>query len=263
MADENGHKNLIVEEDSGGLVTLTMNRPEKRNALSTAMMAELNTELAAIGKRSDARAVIIAGNGPAFSAGHDLGELKGRDLAFYRHEFDLCAQLMLTIQAIPQPVIARVHAIATAAGCQLAATCDLVVAGESASFATPGVRIGLFCSTPMVALTRAVGRKHAMEMLLTGQPVKAKVAAEWGLVNRVVPDADLIAQTRKLAMQIVEASPLIIGIGKRAFYEQINLDTAKAYEYTKEVMSQNAMAMDAQEGIGAFLEKRKPVWSGK
>lgn len=262
MANENGHKNLIVEEESG-IVTLTMNRPEKRNALSTAMMAELNAELVAIGKRSDARAVIIAGNGPAFSAGHDLGELKGRDLDFYRHEFDLCAELMLTIQKIPQPVIARVHAIATAAGCQLAATCDLVVAGESASFATPGVRIGLFCSTPMVALTRAVGRKHAMEMLLTGQPVKAKTAAEWGLVNRVVPDAELVAETRRLAMQIVEASPLVIGIGKRAFYEQIDLDTAKAYERTKEVMSQNAMAMDAQEGIGAFLEKRKPVWCGR
>ena len=262
MANENGHKNLIVEEESG-IVTLTMNRPEKRNALSTAMMAELKAELAAVGKRIDARAVIIAGNGPAFSAGHDLGELKGRDLAFYRHEFDLCAELMLTVQKIPQPVIARVHAIATAAGCQLAATCDLVVAGESASFATPGVRIGLFCSTPMVALTRAVGRKHAMEMLLTGQPVKAKTAAEWGLANRVVPDAELVAETRRLAMQIVEASPIVIGIGKRAFYEQIDLDTAAAYEYTKEVMSQNATAMDAQEGIGAFLEKRKPVWCGK
>jgi enoyl-CoA hydratase/carnithine racemase len=262
MANENGQRNLIVEEEAG-LVTLTINCPEKRNALSTAMMTELNAELSAIGKRADARAVIIAGNGPAFSAGHDLGELKGRDLAFYRYEFDLCAQLMLTIQRIPQPVIARVHAIATAAGCQLAATCDLVVAGESASFATPGVRIGLFCSTPMVALTRAVGRKHAMEMLLTGQPVKARTAAEWGLVNRVVPDAELVAETRKLAMQIVEASPLIIRIGKRAFYEQIDLDTAKAYDYTKEVMSQNAMASDAQEGIGAFLEKRRPVWCGR
>src|ERR1700720_417427 len=262
MANENGQKNLIIKEDAG-LVTLSMNRPEKRNALSTAMMTELNDALVAIGKRSDARAVIIAGNGPAFSAGHDLGELKARDLAFYRYEFDLCAQLMQTIQRIPQPVIARVHAIATAAGCQLPATCDLVVAGESASFGAPGVRIGLFCSTPMVALTRAVGRKHAMEMLLTGQPVKARIAAEWGLANRVVPDTDLIAETRKLAMQIVEASPLIIGIGKRAFYEQIDLDTAKAYDYTKEVMSQNAMAMDAQEGIGAFLEKRKPVWGGK
>src|ERR1700719_608812 len=207
MPNENGQKNLIVEEEAG-LITLTMNRPEKRNALSTAMMTELNDALVTIGKRSDARAVIIAGNGPAFSAGHHPGGMKGRDLAFYRYEFDLCAQLMVTIQRIPQPVIARVHAIATAAGCQLAATCDLVVAGESASFATPGVRIGLFCSTPMVALTRAVGRKHAMEMLLTGQPINARTASEWGLVNRVVPDADLLNETKKLATQIIEASPL-------------------------------------------------------
>src|SRR5215472_12682902 len=235
MANENGHKNLIVDED-GGLVTLTMNRPEKRNALSTAMMAELNAELAAVGKRSDARAVIIAGNGPAFSAGHDLGELKGRDLAFYRHEFDLCAQLMLTIQKIQQPVIARVHAIATAAGCQLAATCDLVVAGESARFATPGVRIGLFCSTPMVALARAIGRKRAMEMLLSGEPIDARTAAEWGLVNRVVADADLVKETRKLALRIVEASPLTIAIGKQAFYAQIDFDQKRAYAYTQEVM---------------------------
>src|SRR5579863_88054 len=262
MATETAQKNLIVEEEAG-LVTLTMNRPEKRNALSTAMMTELNDALGAIGKRRDARAVIIAGNGPAFSAGHDLGELKGRDLAFYRYEFDLCAQLMLTIQAIPQPVIARVHAIATAAGCQLAASCDLVVAGESATFATPGVKIGLFCSTPMVALTRAVGRKHAMEMLLTGRPINAHLASEWGLVNRVVPDSDLLAETHKLAMQIVEASPLIVGIGKQAFYAQIELDQAAAYNHTKEVMSQNATTKDAQEGISAFLQKRKPTWSGK
>jgi enoyl-CoA hydratase/carnithine racemase len=262
MANEIQQKNLIVEEDAG-LVTITMNRPEKRNALSTETMAELVAALSETGKRSDARAVIIAGNGPAFSAGHDLGELSGRDLKFYRYEFDLCAQLMHTVQSIAQPVIARVHAIATAAGCQLAATCDLVVAGESASFATPGVRIGLFCSTPMVALTRAVGRKHAMEMLLTGRAIDARIAAEWGLVNRVVADAELVAETRKLAMQIVEASSLTIGIGKQAFYAQIDLEQAKAYEYTKEVMSQNAMASDAQEGIAAFLQKRKPIWCGK
>ena len=262
MSEENLRKNLNVEEDDG-LITITMNRPEKRNALSTEMMAELLAALTSIGKRTDARVVIIAGNGPAFSAGHDLGELSGRDLEFYRYEFDLCAQLMQTIQSIPQPVIARVHAIATAAGCQLAATCDLVVAGESASFATPGVRIGLFCSTPMVALTRAVGRKHAMEMLLTGQSINARTASEWGLVNRVVPDADLITETKKLATQIVEASPLIIGIGKQAFYNQIDLPQPKAYEYTKEVMSQNATTKDAQEGITAFLKKRKPIWSGQ
>ncbi len=262
MANENAQKNLIVEEEAG-LVTVTMNRPEKRNALSIAMMTELAAELRAIGKRADARAVILAGNGPAFSSGHDLGEMKGRDLAFYRYQFDLCAQLMQTIQAIAQPVIARVHAIATAAGCQLAATCDLAVAGESARFATPGVRNGLFCSTPMVAVARAVGRKHALELLLTGQPINARTAAEWGLVNRVVADAELVAETRKLAMQIVESSAVAIGFGKPAFYAQIDLDTAEAYDYTKEVMSQNAMAPDAQEGFVAFLEKRKPVWRGK
>src|SRR5712692_9052515 len=219
MANENPHKNLIVEEDAG-LVTITMNRPEKRNALSTEMMAELVAALSETGKRTDARAVIIAGNGPAFSAGHDLGELSGRDLEFYRYEFDLCAQLMQTIQSIPQPVIARVHAIATAAGCQLAATCDLVVAGESASFATPGVRIGLFCSTPMVALTRAVGRKHAMAMLLTGDAITAETAAAIGLVNRVVPEAELDAAVTALAAQIAGKSPLTLAIGKEAFYAQ-------------------------------------------
>ncbi|MGH7865532.1 MAG: enoyl-CoA hydratase, partial [Candidatus Binataceae bacterium] len=250
------HNLLIAEEQ--GLVTLTMNRPEKRNALSVTMMQDLMTALQTAGERRDVRAVIIAGNGPAFSAGHDLGELIDRDIEFYRREFDLCARLMQTVQAIPQPVIARVHGIATAAGCQLVATCDLVVAAESAKFATPGVRIGLFCSTPMVALTRAIGRKRAFEMLLSGQPVDARTAADWGLVNRVVADSELIDETRKLALQIAEASPLTISIGKQAFYAQIDLDQHKAYDYTKEVMSLNALAADAQEGIGAFLEKRKP-----
>ncbi len=254
--------NLLIHEEEG-LVTITMNRPEKRNPLSSEMMGDLIAALRRVGERRDVRAVIIAGAGPAFSAGHDLSELIGRDIGFYRQVFDRCADLMQTVQAIPQPVIARVHGIATAAGCQLAATCDLVVAAESAKFATPGVRIGLFCSTPMVALTRAIGRKHAMEMLLTGAPIDARTAAQWGLVNRVVPDADLIAETRKLAMQIVEASSLTVAIGKQAFYAQIDLDQRKAYDYTKEVMSLNAMAADAQEGIGAFLEKRKPTWCGK
>jgi len=256
------YENLMVEEEAG-LVTITMNRPEKRNSLSFAMMTELNAALRAIGERRDARAVILAGAGPAFSAGHDLGELRARDVGFYRRVFELCAELMQTVQTIPQPVIARVHAIATAAGCQLAASCDLVVAAERAQFATPGVRIGLFCSTPMVALSRAVGRKHAMEMLLTGAPIDARTAERWGLVNRVVPDAELIAETRKLALQIAEASALTIAIGKQAFYAQIDLDQAKAYAYTKEVMSLNAIAADAQEGICAFLEKRKPAWNGR
>ncbi len=253
----------IIAEEEEGLATVLMNRPEKRNPLSTAMMAEMIDRLRAIGQRGEIRAVILAGAGPAFSAGHDLAELRGRDLAFYRREFDLCAQLMETIEAIPQPVIARVHGIATAAGCQLVAACDLAVAGESARFATPGVKIGLFCSTPMVALSRAIGRKRAMEMLLSGTPIDARTAAEWGLVNRVVPDADLAAETRKLAAQIIEASSLTVAIGKQAFYAQIDLDQRKAYDYAKEVMSLNAMAADAQEGIGAFLEKRKPVWCGR
>jgi enoyl-CoA hydratase/carnithine racemase len=253
---------LILEEDAG-IATVTMNRGDKRNPLSTAMMSALIDSFEQLGERREIRVVILAGAGPAFSAGHDLSEMRGRELDFYRHEFDLCARLMHTVQAIPQPVIARVHGIATAAGCQLVATCDLAVAGENAKFATPGVKIGLFCSTPMVALSRAIGRKRAMEMLLSGQPIDAATAAEWGLVNRVVADSDLAVETRRLAMLIADASSLTVGIGKQAFYAQIDLDQAAAYDYTKEVMSQNAMAADAQEGIGAFLEKRKPVWCGK
>jgi len=253
----------VILQEEEGLATVTMNRGEKRNPLSTAMMAELIDTFEKLGARREVRAVILAGSGVAFSAGHDLSEMRGRELDFYRHEFDLCARLMHTVQAIPQPVIARVHGIATAAGCQLVATCDLAVAGENAKFATPGVKIGLFCSTPMVALSRAIGRKRAMEMLLSGQPIDAATAAEWGLVNRVVADSDLAAETRRLAMLIADASSLTVGIGKQAFYAQIDLDQAAAYDYTKEVMSQNAMAADAQEGIGAFLEKRKPVWCGK
>jgi len=253
----------VILEEEEGLATVTMSRGEKRNPLSTAMMTALIDTFEKVGRRREVRAVILAGAGVAFSAGHDLSEMRGRDLDFYRREFDLCARLMDTVQAIPQPMIARVHGIATAAGCQLVATCDLAIAGESAKFATPGVKIGLFCSTPMVALSRAIGRKRAMEMLLSGQPIDARTAAEWGLVNRVVADSDLASETRKLAMLIADASSLTVGIGKQAFYAQIDLDQARAYDYTKEVMSQNAMAADAQEGIGAFLEKRKPVWCGK
>lgn len=253
----------LITEEERGLVTLTMNRGEKRNPLSVAMMEQLVETLGQIGKRSEVRAVIVAGDGPAFCAGHDLSELRGRDIGFYRHVFDLCSQLMQTVQAIPQPVIARVQGIATAAGCQLVATCDLAIVSENARFATPGVRIGLFCSTPMVALSRAIGRKRAMEMLLSGEPVDARTAAEWGLVNRVVSDADLVAETHKLAAHIAEASALTVAMGKQAFYAQIDLDQVRAYDYTKEVMSLNAMAADAQEGMGAFLEKRKPVWCGR
>ncbi|HLI81752.1 MAG TPA: enoyl-CoA hydratase [Candidatus Binataceae bacterium] len=253
----------VLLEEEEGLATVTMNRGEKRNPLSTAMMSALIETFEGLGRRREIRTVILAGGGVAFSAGHDLSEMRGRDLAFYREEFDLCARLMQCIQTIPQPVIARVHGIATAAGCQLVATCDLAIASENAKFATPGVKIGLFCSTPMVAVSRAIGRKRAMEMLLSGQPIDAHTAAEWGLINRVVAQSDLIAETRTLAMQIADASSLTVSIGKQAFYAQIDLDQGKAYELTKEVMSQNALAADAQEGIGAFLEKRTPVWCGK
>jgi enoyl-CoA hydratase/carnithine racemase len=187
----------------------------------------------------------------------------GRDPEAYRHIFDVCCELMETVQSIPQPVIAQVHATATAAGCQLVATCDLVVASEEARFATPGVRIGLFCSTPMVALSRAVGQKKAMEMLLTGDFISAEEALAEGLVNRAVPAEELEAQTRKLAEKICEASPLVVGVGKQAFYRQVEMPVEQAYAYTKEVMSFNASFADAQEGMGAFLEKRKPEWKGR
>jgi enoyl-CoA hydratase/carnithine racemase len=253
----------VILEEEEGLATVTMNRGEKRNPLSIAMMTALIDAFEKLAVRRDVRAIILAGDGPAFSAGHDLSEMRGRDLDFYRREFDLCTRLMQIVQSIAQPVIARVHGIATAAGCQLVATCDLALASENAKFATPGVKIGLFCSTPMVALSRAVGRKRAMEMLLSGQPIDARTAAEWGLINRVVAESEMVAETRKLAMLIADASSLTVGIGKQAFYAQIDLSQADACAHTKEVMSQNAMTADAQEGIGAFLEKRKPVWCNR
>ncbi len=242
------------------IATVTLNRPEKRNALSLALMRELIQALRQIGRQRDIAAVILAGNGPAFSAGHDLSEMTGRAVADYQEIFDVCCELMETVQSIPQPVIAMIRGIATAAGCQLAASCDLVMAEEHARFGTPGVRIGLFCSTPMVALSRAIGQKRAMQMLLTGIPIDAKTAADWGLVNEVVPADQLEARTREVATQIVAASSMVIGIGKEAFYAQIDRDQHSAYDYTKMVMTMNAMAADAQEGICAFLEKRRPEW---
>ncbi|HVN84852.1 MAG TPA: enoyl-CoA hydratase [Candidatus Binatia bacterium] len=256
------YQHLVVEAD-GPITTITLNRPERRNALSLALMTELIGCLDAVGKSREARAVILAGAGPAFSAGHDLSEMLDRDINAYREIFDVCTQLMSAVQAIPQPVIARVHGIATAAGCQLVATCDLAVAADTARFATPGVKIGLFCTTPMVALSRAVGRKRAMEMLLTGEMIDARTAAEWGLVNRVVPADALATETRALAEKVATASSLTIALGKQAFYAQIDLDQPKAYAYAKEVMSMNALARDAQEGMHAFIEKRHPCWTGR
>src|SRR5919205_3536975 len=248
------YEHVLFEQDSA-VAYVTMNRPKKRNALSLEHMRELISLFGEIGERRDASVVILRGEGPAFCAGHDLSEMIGRDPGFYRHLFDVCCELMETIQAIPQPVIVQVHGVATAAGCQLAATCDLVVASEEARFATPGVKIGLFCSTPMVALSRSVRQKRAMEMLLTGDFISAEEALAEGLANKVVPAEDLDSETRKLAGKIVEASPLVVGVGKQAFYRQIEMPTEQAYAYTKEVMSFNASFAsfaDAQEGICAF-----------
>jgi enoyl-CoA hydratase/carnithine racemase len=252
---------LLTREDSVAVITL--NRPVRRNALSLALMRELIEAFDAIGRDHDTRAVILAAAGKVFCAGHDLSEMGGRDINGYREIFDVCSQLMLKMQAIPQPVIAEVQGVATAAGCQLVAACDLAIAAEGAWFATPGVKIGLFCTTPMVALTRAIGRKRALQMLLTGEPVDARTAAEWGLINDVAPAGELSTTTRRLAAKVAEASSLVVAIGKQAFYTQIEIDVEKAYAYAKEVMSLNAMAADAQEGIGAFLGKRAPCWSGK
>jgi len=256
------YEHLLVESQAP-IVIVTLNRPERRNALSLELMQELIGCLREIGHSSDIRAVIVAAAGPAFSAGHDLSELRDKGIAEYRNVFEVCTELMTLIQSIPQPVIAEVRGIATAAGCQLVATCDLAIASEEARFATPGVRIGLFCTTPMVALTRAIGRKRSLEMLVTGVPIDAQTAAEWGLINRVVPAERLRDETRALAQRIAEASPLTMSIGKQAFYAQIDLDQPKAYAYAREVMSMNAMAEDAQEGMGAFLEKREPSWRGR
>lgn len=214
------------------------------------------------GLDDDVRAVILAAEGPAFSAGHDLKEMtSGSGVDFYRRLFDLCTELMETIQQVRPPVIAQVDGIATAAGCQLVAACDLAVASDQATFATPGVKIGLFCSTPMVALTRAIGRKRALEMLLTGVPIDAAKAADWGLVNGVVSSEELPAAALELAEKVADASALTVGLGKQAFYAQIDLDQPKAYAYAKEVMSMNALAADAQEGMTAFLEKRPACWT--
>ena len=252
---------LVLVEVADRVAWLTMNRPERRNALSIEHMRALTRELRAIGEAREAAAVVLKGAGPAFCAGHDLAELRGQGPDFYRRVFALCSELMETIQSIPQPVIAQVHGIATAAGCQLVATCDLAVAAETARFATPGVKIGLFCSTPMVALARAIGRKSALEMLLTGDPISAAEAAGLGLVNRAVPAASLADEVRSLAERIAAASPFVVGLGKQAFYRQLEMPQSSAYDYAQEVMALNALAADAQEGMCAFLEKRPPVWT--
>jgi len=247
-------------EISGAMAVLTLNRPTRRNALSLELMRELLECLTEIEKNPSVRVVILAAAGPVFCSGHDLSEMVGRSEAEYQRVFNVCTELMLKLQSIPQPVIAEVQGVATAAGCQLVATCDLAIASERAGFATPGVRIGLFCTTPMVPLSRAIGRKRALQMLLTGEQIDAHTAAEWGLINSVVPATDLTSATRKLAARIAEASPLIVKIGKRAFYRQIDAELGEAYTLAKDVMTNNALLDDAQEGISAFLEKRQPHW---
>ncbi len=254
---------VLTTERDGELAILTLNRPKQRNALSVELMSRVIAALDEIRDDPDVRVVVLAGAGPAFCAGHDLGEMVGLDLDGYRSVFATCTRMMVAIHELPQPVIAQVHGIATAAGCQLVAACDLALAASTAKFATPGVKIGLFCSTPMVEVSRAVGRKRALEMLLTGAPIDAPTAADWGLVNRVAEPEELEQSTRALARQIAAASTVTIEVGKRAYYDQIDLGLPAAYELCQEVMSANAIAEDAQEGMEAFLEKRQPVWRGR
>ncbi len=253
----------LLRRDTDGIAWLTMNRPAARNALSMGLMRALDDALIAIAADPTIKVVVIAGAGPSFCAGHDLREMRAtpkRDA--YEAVFALCSQLMQRIVRLPKPVIARVHGVATAAGCQLVASADLAIAADTARFATPGVNIGLFCSTPMVALSRAVGRKAAMEMLLTGDMVEAARARELGLINRVVAEADLDAAVTALAAGIAAKSPLTVAIGKEAFYRQAEMDLAAAYDFAAQTMTRNMLAADAAEGIDAFLQKRAPIWTG-
>ena len=250
-------------ETDGSVARIILANPERRNALSLELMESLVESLHKLGERTDVAVIVIAAEGPAFSAGHDLSEMVDRDAQFYDDLFETCTELMDAVHTVPQPVIAEVDGVATAAGCQLVAACDLAVASTVSTFATPGVRIGLFCSTPMVPISRAVGRKRAMEMLLTGEPVDAATAAEWGLVNRVVPPDELRAAVDELAGRITRFSDHTIAIGKQTFYRQLDCGEPEAYDLTREVMAANAATVDAQEGIDAFLTKRSPSWSGR
>lgn len=253
---------LVLRSDAQHVATLTLNRPQARNALSHALIQALLSELDAIAQDASVHVVVLAGAGPAFCAGHDLKEIRaaGYAAAYAESLFAACGQLMQRIVALPQPVIARVHGIATAAGAQLVASCDLALAADTAQFATPGVNIGLFCSTPMVALSRNVSHKHAMQMLLTGDMIDADTALRFGLINAAVPASDLDAAVAALANKIASKSRQTLAIGKSAFYRQAELPLAQAYEYTGAVMVANLQARDAQEGIAAFIDKRPAVW---
>ena len=251
-------RNLELEE-ADGITTLTLARPERRNALSLELMTEICAALRAIGE-GKSRGVIVAAQGPVFSSGHDYADMVGRDLAGMRALLFRCTEMMQAIQSIPQPVVAQVQGLATGAGCQLVGACDLAVASSEAQFQTPGGRGGWFCTTPMVSVSRAIGRKRALEMLFTGDSIDAATAAEWGLVNRVVAPDQLVAETLALAQRATRGSALSKGIGKQAYYAQIDMDQPKAYAYAVEVMAASALTADGQEGINAFFEKRKPRW---
>ncbi len=251
---------LVLRKNEHGVATLTLNRPEARNALSAAMITALSGELDKISNDPDVRVVVIAGAGPVFCAGHDLKELKGLDAAATENLFLECSEMMMQLVRLPQPVIAKVHGLATAAGCQLVAAADLAVAGSKAKFATPGVNIGLFCTTPSVAVGRAVPRKTAMEMLFTGEPISAARAEAAGLINSAVPDAELDGTVANLAAIIASKSARILELGKKAFYAQIEQPMAESYVYASAVMAQNMLEGDCSEGIAAFIEKRSPEW---
>ncbi len=253
----------LLLENSAGVLRITLNRPERRNALSEQLLTDLGTALDTAAADRSVRAIVLAAAGPVFSSGHDLGEMTGRSADEYRTLFARCSQVMQRLRTVPQPVIARVQGLATAAGCQLVAACDLAVASTEARFATPGVKIGLFCTTPMVPLVRSIPAKVAMEMLLTGLPLSAERALQVGLVNRVVPADQLDAEIKQLTDAICASSPLTLQIGKQAFYDQANLDEAEAYLRAVAVMTDNACRHDAQEGIAAFLQKRPANWTGE
>jgi enoyl-CoA hydratase/carnithine racemase len=257
-----GTKPLLLTENSKGVARLTLNRPERRNALSRQLLQDLARAVKDLAADRSARVCVIGAQGSVFCSGHDLSEMSGCSDESYRELFRLCSQVMYELRTLPQPVIARVQSLATAAGCQLVAACDLAVAAEEATFATPGIKVGLFCTTPMVPLVRAIPAKPAMEMLLTGKPISAQRAYELGLVNRVVSADHLDAAVQEYVDAILSASPAVIQLGKRAFYDQLSLDEATAYERATGVMADNAQQREAQEGINAFLQKRRPVWRG-
>lgn len=252
----------LLLEVQEGVAALTLNRPSKRNALSQALLTAILDSLETVRADESIRVLVLSANGPVFSSGHDLREMAGRSEDEYRALFQTCSSVMQALRELPQPVIAKVNGLATAAGCQLVSACDLVVASKQSRFATPGVQIGLFCTTPMVPLVRSIPPKLAMEMLVTGQPISAQRAYEAGLVNRVVPEQELDAAVDELCASIRKSSPLVLKIGKRAFYEQLHLDEPTAYRKAVEVMTDNALRNDAQEGISAFLNKRPAEWTG-